>query len=321
MHRFNRGDNDDPPLPKPYAFVSIPEARMDPKHPIGHDTYRTDLITGAITGILVALSPVHVASGNIELTGRQPSLVKAHFRRNDRPTIPGSSLKGVVRSIVEAISDPPSCLRVTQARFDNIPVNVKRCSRKESLCVACRMFGAMDYWGQVSFADALLVNGGTEIIQIPSLFQPRTRERVYFDKGRVKGRKFYMHGQDGRTARGNVPVEACPVGSRFQLSVRFENLDHGQLALLLTALGQGNPGLTPKLGGAKPACCGSLEITNVTVTTIPVRQSALEFESESSTETLESLLKITDSINRESLSRLANILEYHGENSCPDRNY
>lgn len=320
MRRFDRGD-DEPPLPKPYAFVSIPEARMNPRHPTGHDAYAPNLITGAISGTLIALSPIHVASGNVELTGRQPPLVKAHFRRSDRPTIPGSSLKGVVRGIVEAISDPPSCLRVTQARFDNIPGNVKRCARKDSLCVACRMFGAMDYWGQVSFADAMLEQGGTEIIQIPSLFQPRSREGVYFDKGKVKGRKFYMHGQGGRTAHGNVPVEVCPVGARFQLNVRFENLERGQLALLLTALGQGTPGLIPKLGGAKPACCGSLNITNVTVTTIPVRSSALEFESAATEENLESLVGVTDAINRESLSRLADILRYPGENVCPDRNY
>lgn len=321
MRRFNRSGSEEPPLPKPYAFVPIPETRMNPQHPVGHEAYAANLRTGTINGTLVALSPVHVASGNIELTGRQPSLVKAHFKRNDKPTIPGSSLKGVIRSIVEAISDPPSCLRITQARFDNVPGNVKRCTRKDNLCVACRMFGAMDYLGQVRFADAVLEQGEIEIIQIPSLFQPRTRDKVYLDKGRVKGRKFYMHGQDGRTAHGNVPIEVCPAGSRFQLKVHFENLDGGQLTLLLTALGQGHPTLVPKLGGGKPACCGSLEITNVTVTAVPVRASALEFESEASVENIESLVGITDAINRERLDRLAEILRYPGERECPNRNY
>src|SRR4051812_26279867 len=103
MRRFDRPDGEEPP-PKPYAFVPIPQGSTSPKHPAGHDRYQDELLTGTITGALVALSPVHVASGNIELTGGRPSLVKAHFRRNDRPAIPGSSLKGVIRSIVEAIS-------------------------------------------------------------------------------------------------------------------------------------------------------------------------------------------------------------------------
>ncbi|MCA1592684.1 MAG: RAMP superfamily CRISPR-associated protein, partial [Acidobacteria bacterium] len=260
MSRYNREDGGQPPLPKPYGFVPISDKNMRQERPAGHDSYKDKLRTGSINGTLVALSPLHIASGGIELTGTQPSLVKAHFRRNERPTIPGSSLKGAIRSIVEAISNPPSCLRVTQARPDSLPRNIRRCSKADSLCVACRMFGAMGYLGQVRFSDAVLSHGNTEIALLPSLFAPplRARERVYLERGRVKGRKFYMHGQDGKTARGNVPVEVCPAGSRFPLHVDFENLDEAQLALLLVALGQGMPGLKPKLGGVKPACCGSV---------------------------------------------------------------
>ena len=115
-----------------------------------------DLMTGTLEGTILALSPVHVASGQTELTGKQPPLVKAHFRRNGRLTIPGSSLKGAVRNIVEAISYPPSCLRVTRARFAEQPNNVQACTDKERLCVACRMFGAMGYLGQVRLHDAIL---------------------------------------------------------------------------------------------------------------------------------------------------------------------
>ena len=105
-------------------------------------------MTGTLEGTILALSPVHVASGQTELTGKQPPLVKAHFRRNGRLTIPGSSLKGAVRNIVEAISYPPSCLRVTRARFAEQPNNVQACTDKERLCVACRCSERWVTWGR-----------------------------------------------------------------------------------------------------------------------------------------------------------------------------
>lgn len=321
MRRFDRPDGKEPALPKPYGFVPIPAKGMNPEAPTGHDAYMRDLLTGTISGTLTALSPVHVASGNIELTRTQPSLVKAHFRQGGRPTIPGSSLKGAVRSIVEAISDPPSCLRVTQARYDYLPPNVRRCASKESLCIACRMFGAMGYMGQICFADAPLSAGETEIVRIPAFFAPRTRERVYLDRARVKGRKFYSHGQRGQIAHGNVPVEACPVGSQFSLTVQFQNLEAKQLALVLTALGQGQPRLFPKLGGGKPACCGSVEIKDIAVTMVPAHASALDFETEPRREDLTALLATTSAINQDSLRRLAEILQYPGERECQSGSY
>ena len=320
MRRYDRPEGEEPP-PKPYAFVPIPEARAEQKHPAGHDLYKEGLLTGSIAGLLVALSPVHVASGNVELTSGKPSLVRAHFRRNGRPTIPGSSLKGAIRSIVEAISQPPSCLRVTKAPSAQLPPSAERCRKKERLCIACQMFGAMDYMGQVRFADALLPSGMTETAHIPSLFAPRPRERVYLERGLVKGRKFYVHGQRGRVAHGNVPIETCPAGSQFPLSVQFENLEPKQLTLLLIAMGQGQPRLFPKLGGGKPACCGSVEIKDVVVTILPVRDSALNFETEPRSEDLTTLLTVTSAINPDSLERLAQILKYPGERECQSGSY
>lgn len=322
MRRFDRREGEEPP-PKPYAFVPIPEARVSQQQPVGHDHYKDELLTGTIKGVIVALTPLHVASGNIELTGGRPSLVKAHFRRNDRPTIPGSSLKGAVRSIVEAVSNPPSCLRVTKAPPKNLPPGAMQCRDKERLCVACRMFGAMGYLGQVRFADAALERGAIEIIQIPPLHPPGRYEpeRVYVHNGRVKGRKFYMHGRTGQTARGNVPVEACPARSLFPLTVHFENLEARQLALLLTALGQGQPRLFPKLGGGKPVCFGSVEIKEAEVSTISPRASALDFEAETQRKDLATLLTPTDAINSDSLAGIAQILKYPGEIDCPDGSY
>lgn len=320
MERFDPQDRPrgGPPAAKPYAFVPIPAGDPRRERPAGHQQYNGNLLTGTLEGMITARSPVHVASGQIELTGKRPSLVKAHFRRNGRLTIPGSSLKGAIRSIVEAISNPPSCLRVTRARFAEQPVQVRACNRKESLCVACQMFGAMGYLGQVHFHDATLDGGESTIILTPSLFAPRTRERAYIANGQVRGRKFYHHGE---LARGNVPLEVCPVGARFQLQVDFENLSEAQLGLLLIALGQGTPPLTPKLGGAKPACCGSVEMHVTDVRLLSTPAAALDYDAVTQQMDVAALTRATALVNPEALGRLVQILTYPGITSCPEGSY
>jgi hypothetical protein len=179
----------------------------------------------------------------------------------------------------------------------------------------------MGYLGQAHFSDAIAQQGKTEFIHLPSFFQPRSRESVYYDGGKIAGRKFYMHGRDGKTAPGNVPTEVCPVETAFSLRIDFENLSDAQIALLLCALGQGSPSLIPKLGGGKPACCGSIRITNVSVVTVTAGKSATEFDLESIPLDLASLVGATQFIDQNSLRRLAEILTYPGERACPDRNY
>lgn len=318
MGRFDRSRGDQPRAEKPYQFVSFPAGDPRRERPVGHDHYVGDLLTGRLEGVITALSPVHVASGQIELTGRQPSLVKAHFRCGGRLTIPGSSLKGAIRSIVEAISDPPSCLRITRARYDEQPQNVKACSRKESLCVACRMFGAMGYLGQVHFRDAVAEAGQSTIVQTPSLFAPRTRERTYLDKGKVKGRKFYRHGE---LADGNVPLEACPPGSRFGLKIDFENLSDAQLGLLLVALGQGTPKLYPKLGGGKPACCGSVEVQVTDLVSISSATAALDYDANPRLHDPRSIAAATRLVAPVAIERLGRILQYPRNEPCPAGEY
>ncbi len=313
-----------PPLPKPYEFVKI-EAMSDEhrRHPEGHDAYGTCKVSGELKGEITALSPVHVASGMMELTGRRDfPLVKAHTSHNGRPIIPGSSLKGAIRSIVEAIS--PSCVRITRLRTNQLPNKSVACNKKESLCVACRMFGAMDYLGRVRFSDALLQQGyTTDIATIPALYSPRTREGRYFDDNRnVKGRKFYQH---GNLAQGNVPIEICPVDAKLDFKVSFDNLTEGELGLLLIALGLGKPEFHPKLGGAKPACCGTLEIT-ITESQIleDIEQAYLQYDLESTAIDMSKYLTAAEKekiVLKDQLQQLAEILKLDEQRQCPDRNY
>lgn len=319
MAAFQRGT----PAPKPYRMLSIPLGRSDLRRPPGHDRIPPGSLTGRITGEIIALSPVHVASGGIELVGPRPTLAKAFFRSGGAPALPGSSLKGVFRSIAEAISDPISCLRVTSARPDATPNAVRPCRDKDRLCPACRLFGALGYQGRVMFSDAPQTSGDVEVIDTPSLFAPRTRERTYFDRGVVRGRKFYGHGRvdhSGRveTASGNVPLEACLPKSQFALRMDFESLSHGELGLLLTALGQSKPMLTPKLGGSKPSCFGSIRVA---VSGVALFADTLDFDALPQIGDIALLARDQSLVNPQSLGALADVLKFPGEEPCPAGNY
>ncbi len=320
MERFQpRGrPQGNPPVEKPYAFVPLPQGAARRQPPIGHHQYRDNLLTGTLEGIITARSPVHVASGQLELTNKQPSLVQAHFRRAGQPTLPGSSLKGAIRSIVEAIARPPACLRVTRARRHQQPQQARACDDKTNLCVACQMFGAMGYLGQIHVHDAVLSTGEMAIITIPSLFAPRDREGLYFIDGQVRGRKFYRH---GTLARGSVPIEACTVGAQFRLRVDFTNLSAAQLGLLLIAMGQGTPALHPKLGGAKPACCGSVAIHTTGLHVLSARDAALEYDTVTQALEIAPLTQVITLVNQEALAQLAQILAYPGDTACPGGTY
>ncbi len=316
--REGRGYGGPPPLPKPYKFVSVTRGDIPREKPAGHHLYDANRVSGSITSLITALTPVHVASGQIELTGRQdPPLLKAHVKSGGCPIIPGSSLKGSIRSIVESISR--SCIRITRARHEQQPVNVRACQAKENLCVACRMFGALGYQGQVRFSDAVQRENRTETVQVPPFYAPRTRERIYYEGAQIKGRKFYEHGE---LATGNVPIETCPQGSHFDFTIHFENVTKGELGLLLISLGQGGPKLHPKIGGAKPACCGSIEIVLTELKVMDIAAAHAKYDAGLVDADVNMYLAMgSELVLPGQLRELSRLLQYPNTLRCPDRNY
>lgn len=323
--RNRKGDLQQSPLPKPYDFVPLPKDEPQRRPPAGHHRYRPGALTGTLQAVIVARSPVHVASGILEqVPGRYP-LVKGHFRTGNVPTIPATSLKGCIRSIVEAIS--PSAVHVTKAsglpRDHQPPRPTKEPPRE--LDVAQRIFGAQGYQGLVRFADAPLREREGRMITVPTpqLFSPRPQARnAYFDSDGPRGRKFYMH---GKLAMGDLPLEACEEGSRFDLRMDFSNLTPGELGLILIALGLGEPRLWPKLGGGKPACLGTIEVLEPRLMCDDPRARYTDFDAGATPLEIAPLL---DAARKEGLvlqpqlERLAEVLRWPREDrQCPDRSY
>ncbi len=251
-----------PMVPKPYEFVSFPDQITRREVP-GHHVLNAELHTGVLTFHLRTLTPLFVSSGQAALSedlGLRPGVVvQAHYRIGNWPAVPGSSLKGAVRSVAEAVS--ASCLGVTRVNRRDLPDIFQHSCTRQAACPACILFGMGGneaYLGQVRFEDARLQGEGRTIIyRLPALYRPRPGAPVYMDRNRrYKGRKFYKHGRPRPASEGGES-EAIRPDSLLIGQMAFTNLTTDQLGLLFYALGlEGR--FTLKLGGGKPACLGSL---------------------------------------------------------------
>jgi len=248
-----------PIAPKPFFFLPL-RGKPAREAPSGHERFQS--MTGWLELEIEVISDyLYVGSGQFELRSvqGQEQAVYAFTRRNGQLIIPGTSIKGAVRSIVEAISN--SCVRV-KSRRERVrgSHNPRRC--QNTLCPACRLFGSTGYRGRVHFTDAEPVGDiQPEIIKIAELWPPR----------RADGRKFYHNRQfqplDLRPAKNHRFLEVVSKKARFHTRLIFENVENEEMGLIVRALGFDLHPEDPqkviyafpvKLGGAKPRCLGSV---------------------------------------------------------------
>jgi len=260
---------------KPYDFVPFPKRRPYRQKGAGQDKLNPCLLSGTLELTLRTLTPVHVGSGYSDFikAGNQEYLaalqaskpIREEGTTRRRYLIPGSSIKGAVRSIVEAITC--SCIRITQGRTQGrhrpyIPQGYGGCMSVNDLCIACRLFGAQDYQGHVSFEDAVAPKGSLVLLDTPLLWTPARGGHGlpprYLQGNQARGRKFYRHARppSGADLRACIKSDA-----ELPLRIHFLNLSEAELGVLLTALGLHPDHPFPiKLGGGKPVGLGSVQI-------------------------------------------------------------
>lgn len=245
--------------PKPFFWIALRSGQAPSRgEPPAHDRFR-DWSGRLELEIEVVSKYLYVGSGNFELfnlDGREQAYY-AFARHDGQLIIPGTGIKGAVRSIVEAISN--SCVRQV-ARGERAPGH-EACRDEKNLCPACRLFGTTGYGGRAHFSDAVPVGEvQPTFIKIADLWPPR----------QAKGRKFYhtksFQPLDMQPQRNHRFIEVVPNGSKFAATLYFENLSAAEMGLLIRALGldfsQQDPSkvvyvFPVKLGGAKPRCLGA----------------------------------------------------------------
>jgi CRISPR/Cas system CSM-associated protein Csm3 (group 7 of RAMP superfamily) len=259
--------------PKPFALIPISTQAPDRKPVVTHEKF-TGLTGRLELSFTVASEYLFVGSGAYEFDpnarGDRPDVWYTFYRRNGKLCVPGTSIKGAIRAIVEAISN--SC--VSQIRRSKEEVQSKQhqpCrfdDEKSLLCPACRLFGATGktgYRGRVHFSDFLPESDvRPEIIKIGELWEPRRYDST---QRRFYERKRFQPVGNSRPQSGFRFVEAVPRGTKFRGTLTIENVSEAELGLVFYAFGweMKNNQLTvvfvPKLGGAKPRCLGSASVS------------------------------------------------------------
>lgn len=240
-----RAEGPEPVREKPYGYVRGAFVQRMPLAPeAGHEQFAGKRYTGRLVYQLETLSPLFVASGRYA-RGEDVGLdampvVRSHYKVGKLPAVPGSSLKGAVRAVFEAVT--PSCM-VT----DHQQSCKAESGENPNLCPACSVFGAMGYLGRVRFGDAVLREGQTKLYHLQALYPPQRED---------SRRKFYKHGVRENDPT-NEPIEAIPENRRLAGHLDFEDLSAEELGALFFALSL-DGSFCLKLGGGKPACLGAV---------------------------------------------------------------
>jgi CRISPR-associated protein (TIGR03986 family) len=231
-------------------------------------------LSGRLQGTITTLTPFFIPDKRlIGPNDARPFLENA----NREALMPGSSLKGLCRSVVETVSGgawwfAPESVRLPSAFRP--PRNLKE------LDAACRMFGFLQggtaLLGRVMFSDGICTQPQAhDAIYTCILSSPKPRHTPWYEdqQGRPAGRKFYFHSDPEhlQTARGWLPpnadvqrrqnqyIKPLAVGNVFTFEAQFTNLEQDDFALLLYALVL-EPTMRHKFGYAKPAGLGSVHV-------------------------------------------------------------
>jgi CRISPR/Cas system CSM-associated protein Csm3 (group 7 of RAMP superfamily) len=244
--RQQNEQNREPEYWNPYRWVTMGSPVTDYHQPQYH--HRFSGLSGRIEGHIEPLTPLIIGDG------RDPKDV--HFLlRDNMPIIPATSLKGMIRSLVELVGNACVPFAKCEVDADHESNHTARAVRDGvELDVASRMFGMITqgnqnpvFAGLVRFHDAVadaekLLPKSTWSTFVIAGGTPKPDHRAFYPPER-NARKFYHH-KPGDTlvpAPGNIRqtrrVTPVPAKSTtFGLQVDFENIDHSELGLLLYCL-------------------------------------------------------------------------------------
>ncbi|MBE3577766.1 MAG: hypothetical protein IMX00_08755 [Limnochordales bacterium] len=284
MMRSQNGIPDGIPVQKPYDFVpwGVQEPHRTPPTRDGHSVLADGNggRAGRVDFTIITKEVVHVGNGRygfvtvnkdewlvgMAVGARRWVIVQGNSggeaREVSLPVIPGSTLKGVIRSVAEALSG--SCAVALGPNTRPSAGRFRPCRRVDQLCPCCRLFGTTAYAGHFQVQDVTAADrSAMGVYRMPLLWKPGggrglpERYRAVGTPGLV-GRKFYFH---RRHAKGGSDPRLV-IKPNVQLSGRilFDNVELAELGLLVAAMGCAPGRSFPiKLGAGKPVGMGSVE--------------------------------------------------------------
>ena len=292
----------------PYDFVRLPN-RVRRERVQTHHRFHGQ--TGKLHCRLTAITPLFIPQ--TQAGGGTQLFMTSRYGGRDLPVIPGSSLKGVIRNVVEAVSE--SCIGLSGELFERGDVSSKyrgaispdfrTCTQLAHLCPACRLFGMVSnqshVLGKVSFSDGRTEPGrfvAAAPIVLKPLMEPKPRHAAfYLPDGKIAGRKFYFHHdhapktaiQATQYTKTVIPLEGLDDQQNprtlFEFDVTFTNLTDEEYSLLAFALILTDD-MRHKVGGGKPLGLGTvrIEVTSLRETIAEQRYRGFSARAEDATD-------------------------------------
>ena len=161
------------------------------------------------------------------------------------PYIPGSSLKGSIRSVCETVIRTfiPDYKDSKILCYENAPEERTDCGKEgKPMCMICDTFGNTNRASKVAVDDAFLTE--QSLSNLDALIQQRTGIRINRQTGTVVAGALYT-------------AEFVPKGTEFEFNLLFTNILPAELKLVLLAMRLFNEGRF-KMGGQKSRGMGSV---------------------------------------------------------------
>ena len=234
-----------------------------------------------IKGTLEAVDPIHIGASeknSLNPTEIDSPVLKDHF---GNPVIPGSSIKGVVRSYFESVmrslypedikkacnvlEDNQCCISNKKSRaLKNEYKDAKELSKKiygES-CEVCRLFGGKEIAGKLQFKDCMFQGD-------KPIYEHRDGVAIDRDTGTAKN-------------GGKYDFEVVAKGTKFDFFMIAENLDEAQQNQLnfIIKLLEGNSvidGDYISIGGKTTRGMGRVKLVDYTETTVTANDLKQKF--------------------------------------------
>lgn len=234
--------------------ISRPGGEVTRSPAVQHDRWRSDRLTGIMALRFETLPDRFVSpgTGRLALSGpeEKKEVAERAARSHDRPVLPGSGIKGAVRTLYELLS------------FSCNPFDFRSDCKGARLCDACSLFGARGHLGRVSFSDAV----ADKTVEVSVRKLPMGHEA---DGSKTPGDfRLYDLEQDSSPGTGGAPRKRYSrevFTGAFLARLAFTNANPEELGRLLLCLGFDGggkiAGFPLRLGGAKYDGQGAVRVT------------------------------------------------------------
>ena len=285
----------------PYDFARIDWGRPPERHkPVWHHQLvkqGTPLYSGSLEVDIYAETPMFISDPRNVAPNSREAALSMHNAPGEY-IIPGSSLKGMLRSVVETLSN--SCLTLFDGEYrgsererinytPRVPEAFQHCASNANLCLACRTFGMLRrgqvFLGKVNIGDARALPDKVYTynpMYTAVLVEPKPRHKAFYldeEEAHIAGRKFYFHhspdleplSERGPRVMGGKPanrhIQPLDRDTGFSFRLDFTGLEADELGALIQAIIL-EEGMRHKIGYGKPLGLGSIELRPTRLTLI-----------------------------------------------------